>query len=176
MKGSTVDKRIRVQVTEDDIMAGIRQSSVNCMVARALKRAHPEAERVMVDIQTIRFTDADGKRRLWLTPFPTQDLIVAFDAGEFSKLHPVVFQLQRKNAHRIHRQVPKTPADGAKRNTARRKGESQAGAKTVRTPGLRPAKRSPATTQRSYGRRAIHVNQARARAGDIPAKPEPVPE
>lgn len=175
---------ITVRVTDQDIARGVQAHSGKCMIAEALKRAYPEADKVMVDIQTIRFTDSEtDERLLWLTPFNIQDLIVAFDAGELSRLEPVGFRLLRRSAQEVQRQLPATPEDREARNAAMREGKPTAGTHTVKAvpaagggvvPKDKKARRS--STKRSYGRRALTVNQARARQGDLPPEPEPIPE
>lgn len=172
---------IEVEITAEDIERGVRNHSGQCMVAQAVRRAYPKADRVMVDIQTIRFTDtATGRRLLWLTPAIAQDHIVAFDGGEYSRLHPFGLNLRRRDARTLQRKVPTTPEDHERRKAADVAGKSTAGVRHVADPPMgegvsRSARRSPATTSRSYGRRAIHVNQARVRTGDLPPEPEPIP-
>jgi len=183
-------KGIVVELTNDDIQYAVRQHSAKCMIARAVKRAHPDAEMVMVDIQTIRFTDAKtGERLSWLTPPPAQRQIVHFDGGELSEIEPITFRLLRRYAIRIQRQVEKgTPEQREAYRAAKRERRSTAGMRTrtadvavgegdvpVASVNKRPP-RSPGTTKRIYGMRTLHVNQARARNGDLPPEPEPIPE
>jgi len=183
-------KGIVVELTDEDIQYAVRQNSAKCMIARALKRAHPAADKVMVDIQTIRFTDANtGERLTWLTPAEAQRQIVHFDAGELSELGSITFRLLRRYAFRIQRQTVATPEDRAHYAAARAEGRSTAGTRrkvdvpvapvSDGEPGIiRHSRRPPrasGTTKRIYGMRTLHVNQARLRNGDLPAEPEVVP-
>jgi hypothetical protein len=53
------------------------------MVADAVKRAFPNAIRIRVDLQTIRWTDpVKQERYIYLTPAQAQQYIIAFDAGD----------------------------------------------------------------------------------------------
>lgn len=73
----------KVQVLQNDIDRAIRQDSSHCVVATAVARAFPDAVRISVDTQLIRFTHAvTGKRVGYLTPLKVQAYVVAFDAGD----------------------------------------------------------------------------------------------
>ena len=172
-------KGIVVEITQEDISYGVRQHSAKCIIARSLKRAYPAAQKVSVDIQSIRFTNPkgpDGPERIcWLTPPDAQRLIVYFDGGELSELEPFTFRLLRRYAFRIQRQVEQEGPRERKRGAPRaaRRVDVPAGQGT----GVVPHHRKPATgtTQRVYGMRTLHVNQARVRNGDL-GEVEPIPE
>jgi len=75
-------RRINVQVSQEHINLATRADSSHCMIADALRAALPDAKKVSVDLQTIRFTDPKkGQRFTYLTPTIAQDYLVAFDQG-----------------------------------------------------------------------------------------------
>jgi hypothetical protein len=83
--------RFNVEVTEGDIGKANVGDSYKCVVAQAIARQIPNARRIEVDLQTIRWSDEDG-RHVFLTPYSVAGYIVAFDAGD--ELHPFRFQLR----------------------------------------------------------------------------------
>lgn len=75
-------QRQNLQVTQADIDGALRENSHSCMIADAIKRQIKGAERVAVDIATIRWTDTIKNRRIvCLTPLACQDGLVKFDLG-----------------------------------------------------------------------------------------------
>lgn len=98
-------KRYSFDVTKQDIADAQNGDSFNCMVADTIKRQQPGASRVEVDLQTIRWSDKDG-RHVFLTPYEVAGYIVAFDAGE--EIHPFSFQL--RNAVQALQRKALTPA------------------------------------------------------------------
>jgi hypothetical protein len=83
--------RINVEVTERDIERAHKNDSYTCVVAQALARTVPDATRIEVDTQAIRFT-CSGTRYLYLTPYAVQGYVVGFDAGD--PIQPFSFQLR----------------------------------------------------------------------------------
>jgi hypothetical protein len=83
--------RFNFQVTEKDIEKAHVGDSYQCVVAQAVARQLPNAHHIDVDLQTIRWSDEDG-RHVFLTPYEVAGYIVAFDAGE--ELHPFNFHLR----------------------------------------------------------------------------------
>lgn len=80
-------------MTEEIITDSVESDSGHCMIAEAIKKALPGAQRVSVDIQTIRFSDpAKGLRYTYLTPRIAQLPLVMFDAGV--EPEPFTFQLR----------------------------------------------------------------------------------
>jgi hypothetical protein len=89
-----VVKGLPVEVTEEVIADSIRRDSSHCMIAEAVRRAVPTATFVAVDLQTIRFTDKENRRRyVFLTPRRAQELLVKFDQGE----RPEPFRVRLSN-------------------------------------------------------------------------------
>lgn len=90
--------RVDVTVTADIMNAAstIVASSSHCMIAEAIKAAHPAAKNIAVDISTCRFTDSDkGHRYVYLTPRVAQIALVEFDEGTM----PAPFSFQLRGAH-----------------------------------------------------------------------------
>lgn len=80
--------RYRIKVTQQDIDAGVRNSSAHCIFSTALGMQVPEATYISTDAQTIRFSL--GKERLtFLTPPALQQYVIAFDAGDFEAIKPM---------------------------------------------------------------------------------------
>src|SRR5258708_3609204 len=84
--------RYQIKVTQQDIDAGVRNSSAHCIVATALGFQLPEATRISIDAQTIRFS-VGRERFTFLTPLAVQQYVIAFDAGDFKALKPMEFVL-----------------------------------------------------------------------------------
>lgn len=88
----TGGRGITLDVTQEIINAAIPRDSSHCVIADALKAAVPDAQRISVDLATIRFTDrASQKRYVYLTPSPAQALLVNFDQGK--RTGPFVLKL-----------------------------------------------------------------------------------
>lgn len=95
-------RQIHVKVTQADIDAGVAKDSARCVVATAIARTLPGASRIGVDVQTVRFTDADGVRRVYLVPPAVAGYVVAFDAGE--DLVPFDFRLREEQRVNVRTQ------------------------------------------------------------------------
>lgn len=90
MADGTKRRRFDIEVTEEDIAGAVREDSYQCVVVHAIARSIPDATRIEVDLQTIRFS-RDGERLSFLTPYSAAGYIVAFDAGD--EIHPFRFRL-----------------------------------------------------------------------------------
>ena len=85
--------RGKVDVTQQHIDEGIRRNSSYCAIAEAIKLAFPQASKVSVDLQTIRWSDrAKGLRYQYLTPPVSQKYLLTFDDG--IKCRPFSFNLR----------------------------------------------------------------------------------
>lgn len=102
--------RIKVKVTEADIARAHRNDSYTCVVSQAVARTVPEATRIEVDTQSVRFT-AGGERLIYMTPYVVQGYIVAFDAGD--EIAPFEFQL--RDPKRVARKVRTSAGHAADR-------------------------------------------------------------
>jgi len=83
--------RFNIDVTADDIEKAHVGDSYKCVIAQAIARQVTGSRRIEVDIQTIRWSDENG-RHVFLTPFSAASYIVAFDAGD--EIEPFRFQLR----------------------------------------------------------------------------------
>lgn len=161
-------KRFDIEVTRLDIERGIRDDSSHCVVARAVARTVPDATRIEVDTQAIRFTK-DQKRLVYLTPWAVQSYVVAFDAGD--EIGPFAFrianpiEIKRKpyvpaKAREV-RQLSMTP-DAIKQREA--KAQKRAASPAIAEAETKREKAPPRVfrrgKRRSYGHRLLRINQA----------------
>jgi hypothetical protein len=105
--------RRRISITQQEIEKAAPQKSGRCLVARAIAAKFPDATRIDVDMQTIRFT-RDGERWVYLTPWEVQRYITEFDAGD--PIDPFQFtltksvQIQRRTRTAAGQQVSRAQA------------------------------------------------------------------
>lgn len=86
--------RVTVTVTQSDIDTGIKTSGSHCMIADAIKRNVPNASHVIVDAQTIRWTNQKkGLRYVYLTPLKAIVPLLRFDVGR--PVQPFQFGLKK---------------------------------------------------------------------------------
>jgi hypothetical protein len=167
----TAVKRVTIKVNQNDIDRAIRADSSHCVVARAVARSVPDATRIEVDTQTIRFTSR-GKRFAFLTPLTVQGYVAAFDAGD--PISPFQFQLRdpmelrRKTVKDEHK--PQASAYN-KAYRERKKAEkenpdavlpkvSYAGLSvSTSAEGRQAPPRVFKTSKRSYGHRLLRINR-----------------
>jgi hypothetical protein len=104
--------RYDLEVTAEDIARAHVNDSYRCVVAQAIARQVPNSRKIEVDLQTIRWSDENG-RHVFLTPYAVAGYVVAFDAGD--ELEPFEFQLrnpvealQRKAKSNAARTMEKT--------------------------------------------------------------------
>jgi len=128
--------RFKVDVTERDIARAHKDDSYKCVVAQAIARTVPDATRIEVDVQSIRFTTGDGERRIYMTPYVVAGYVVAFDAGD--PIEPFSFQL--RDPKRVARKLKTTTGKAADRAYRRAK------AKPDSKPSTKVAKGSVATS------------------------------
>ena len=73
---------ISLEVTPEIIDRAVSRDSGHCIVADALRAAIPDATRVSVDLQTVRFSlESTGRRYIYLTPQAAQHFLIDFDQG-----------------------------------------------------------------------------------------------
>ena len=85
--------RFTINVTEDDINRALPRNSRHCMIEFGIEHDVPTARRVIVDIQTIRWTDPTrGLRYTFITPAKVLALMLAWDEGHKPK--PFSFRLR----------------------------------------------------------------------------------
>jgi hypothetical protein len=83
----------RVTITPELLERGVQKDSRHCVIAEAIKEQNPHFKQILVDLQTIRWTNPrTGKRYICLTPEVASSLLVAFDQGR--EIEPVAFSLR----------------------------------------------------------------------------------
>jgi hypothetical protein len=88
-------KTYDLHVTQEIINSAIPRDSGHCVFADALKEAVPEATRVNVDLQTIRWSDqSTGYRYACFTPAVAQAMLVNWDQGKREAVHPVTIRIK----------------------------------------------------------------------------------
>lgn len=131
-----------VVVTEKDCIEGCRGTERYCVVALAMMRLIPEATRIEINVDWIRFSVKEGTRSLrcsYATPEAVRDYIRAYDAG--AEPEPFEFDLDNPQV------VEKAPRPKLQ----------------ARTPSLRP--QGAASTRRSvrvFGEKAFVPNRENA--------------
>lgn len=74
---------MKIKVTKHHVSEAIRKNSHHCMIAEAIKEQVEGAQQIMVDLQSIRWTDARlGVRYFYFTPPQAQQALLKFDKGE----------------------------------------------------------------------------------------------
>jgi hypothetical protein len=139
-----------IQVTQADIDKAIVKNSARCVVATAIARSIPEAKRIAVDVQAIRFSTTDGQRHTYLTPPTVAGYVVAFDAGE--EIHPFRFTL-RSDQHMLTRTANGPSTTAGKETDRARKAVTAAKTSVKRAEAkvseLRTQKAPPAQIKRA---------------------------
>lgn len=167
MAPTTRAPRVLVAITEEIIAASKQRDSSHCMIAEAVKAAYPDARRVSVDLQTIRFSDPrKGLRFTYLTPRTAQVALVNYDQGKLPP--PFAVQLRNGQVTPIASKAPQrgdlTDAQLSQRVKASRKSAQLTKSKHELTHGDVPSKiggRTPPTTpfarRRAFGLRALDL-------------------
>lgn len=76
-------KSISLSVTKNHIDQAVRADSHRCMIADAVAKHIPNAHFIMVDLQSIRFSDTKlGRRYIYMTPPSAQNALLRFDEGK----------------------------------------------------------------------------------------------
>lgn len=148
----------KITVTQEDIDGAIRNASNRCAVADAIKRSIPDAIRIRVDTQTIRYTSRTRKeRRFFLTAPSAQEYIVKFDAGDV--IGPFTFNLDYNSSQVI----PCIPMDEeTRKNLAERaKLRVDSQKKTKGTRAKKVGGNAPRLVQRDrqFGMRNLRINR-----------------
>ncbi len=77
---------MKISVTEKNITTACERDSHHCMVADAIRDQIKNAQYILVDVQSIRWSDPDkGIRYTYLTPPVVQQQIIKFDQGKALK-------------------------------------------------------------------------------------------
>lgn len=87
-------RNIELVITAEIIDRAIPRNSGHCIISDAVQLAIPEALRVHTDLQTIRFSLPDSRKRyVYLTPRAAQHILIDFDQGVLPK--PQQMKLRR---------------------------------------------------------------------------------
>ena len=90
---------MKISINKQHIDEAVRRDSHHCMIADALKEAIPEAQYILVDVQSIRYSKKnEQKRYCHLTPLTAQRALVKWDRGKPVK--PFSFQLPPVHSER----------------------------------------------------------------------------
>ena len=143
------NKRPLIRVERRHIDGAVPENSAKCMVAEAVCASIDGALRPHVDMQTIRYTDPLGIRRVMLTPASVQAALVRFDAGD--PVEPFAFILPDP----IHVSKPTRATKGHTKHAAERTRTDRA---RVRVGG-RPVPILGSATRRRFGIRNLRINQ-----------------
>lgn len=82
----------QVHVRASQIAAAVRRNSHRCMIADAVAATIPGAAHILVDVQSIRWSDLETSQRfVYLTPHAVQQALLRFDAGQ--PVRPFSFML-----------------------------------------------------------------------------------
>jgi hypothetical protein len=164
-----------IHITPEQIERATQRDSRHCMIAEAIRQQYPTAQKILVDLQTIRWSDVRrGKRYVFLTPERAARALVAFDHGDdiepFSfAMRPMQITPTVKYKRGIDGQL-EFLADGVTPKSDRRRGRKRLSAdgRTVR--GGKPPATAPLAnadysalsnvklsrgTYRQYGRRLL---------------------
>lgn len=83
----------KVTVTPELVERAVQRDSHHCMIAEAIKEQNPHFSRILVDLQTIRWTNTTtGKRYIALTPEEAAARLVDFDQGR--PIDPFAFTMR----------------------------------------------------------------------------------
>lgn len=101
---------MKIYVDKKHIENAVRKDSHHCMIADAIKEQIPDAQYILVDIQSIRLTYPSTKERhLYLTPPEAQWGIIRFDRGvrniqpfEFELRKPIISKMRSKTGSKKH--------------------------------------------------------------------------
>jgi hypothetical protein len=126
MSGKLWEKNgyVAVPVTQEHIDRSLERNSSHCMTAMALAEAIPDARRIAVDLQTIRFT-YKGLRYVFLTPHVCQDNIISFDQGERTKIRPFELKMRPAQISKAGKKRRQCPTDRELRGTGLTVAEEQ---------------------------------------------------
>ena len=103
----------KIKVLKKHIDNAVKRNSHRCMIADAIAEQIPSATHIIVDAQSIRFSNKKSKtRHIYLTPPLAQRAIINFDQGV--KCHPFEFSVSAGHT-RPMRKVHKVTRSKVKR-------------------------------------------------------------
>lgn len=93
---STRAPRPEIHVTDEDIDTAMPANSRHCMIALAIQRHVPSATHILIDIQTIRWSDKNRRLRFtYFTPAKVIAILIGWDDGQ----KPKPFSFNLRSAH-----------------------------------------------------------------------------
>lgn len=112
--GGAFSSGLRVHVTPELVERATVKDSRHCMIAEAIQQQRPGWRNILVDLQTIRWTNPRTRKRyVALTPEVAAAALVSFDRGE--SIEPFSFSVRP-----IQRTEMKKTARGTKPTTTKR--------------------------------------------------------
>jgi hypothetical protein len=85
---------MKIIIESEQIALAVIKNSHRCMIAEAIRRQVSHATHIIVDLQSIRWTDeVEGIRYFYFTPPTAQEALLAFDAG--LPVQPFEFELRK---------------------------------------------------------------------------------
>lgn len=139
----------QIRVKEKHIQQAVKRDSRHCMIADAIKAQIPDAKYILVDVQSIRWSDLKkGERYQYFTPTQAQQAILKFDQGK--PVEPFTFQLIRGIVHPVGWQAQHPSLTREKKQKQNRKYRKRKAA------GLTGKRRTP-TQEREYGMRKLEA-------------------
>jgi len=98
-----------IQITRENIEQASRRDSRRCMIAEAMQQANPHWTKIMVDLQSIRWTNPRTKKRyVVLTPEDAAAALVKFDHGD-SDIEPFTVTLKAIQTTPVEVHARKSP-------------------------------------------------------------------
>lgn len=160
-----------IHVTETIIARAEVANSSHCMIADAIREANPAWTNVVVDLQTIRVTDRqERKRYIFFTPLLLQQQLLRFDQG--TRIPPWSFRMPRTPAQvmPLDRSRPGNARQAEARQQGLVKEKRAVGNESQRIPTVEGGKAPPAAVlSNSRGRRRVFG--IRAAQGFDPSQP-----
>lgn len=115
-------KTIQINVTQDSIDRAVARDSHRCMIADAIQKQVPGAKYIIVDLQSIRFSNTDkSERYIYFTPLQAQRALIAFDQGKKDELKPFKFTLYAGTQRQIRSHAPGYKPKTRKTKTSRKR-------------------------------------------------------
>lgn len=100
---------MRVRIRKEHVESAVRKNAHHCMIAEAIREEIPNATAVLVDLQSIRWSDPNsGVRYFYLTPPEAQQALLRFDEGQ--PVAPFNIELRRPAMIRPVAYRPQGPA------------------------------------------------------------------
>jgi len=99
---------MKLSIKSTHIDESIRSAANHCMIAAAIKEKIPTARWVLVDLQSIRWTDRKaGRRFIFRTPLMAQKALLDFDKG--MSVRPFEFTLPAPESKPIQKRPARKP-------------------------------------------------------------------